>query len=125
MEVLRIDVPDGRYMVMVFLPLLPVAVLACQDLLQRALPDSPIARLSVGTAVLVLVFGLQIRSRLAHDQQFEAYATASRTTVADLADDDNLSQRDGKQLVFDRAFMDLTVEDVRRFVRMGWLGESE
>lgn len=116
--------PAGRYAAVVGLLLLPIVVLACQDLASRWLPNRPWVHAAAGMAVFVLVLGLQVRSRDVNNREILLIGQGTQGQILQLADSADLEQMDGDQRVFETTFMDLTVEDVRRLVRMGWFDEG-
>ena len=112
--------PASRYVAVVALLVSPILVLAAQQLVRHFTPVVPWQTALGGVVVFVLVLGLQVRGRNDNDREILPYGLGTRGAIFNLVDSDDLEQMDGDALVFDTAFMDLTVEDVRRLVRMGW-----
>ena len=112
--------PASRYVAVVALLVSPILVLAAQELVGRFMPAASWQTAFVGVAVFVVVLGFQVRGRNDQDREILPYGLGTRGAIFDLVDGGDLEQMDGDALVFDTAFMDLTVDGVRRLVRMGW-----
>ena len=124
MEVLQQD-PPGRYAAVVFLLLLPLAILPIAILGQKIQPLLRIPKkllyLSAVMFISLLTF-LNITLRQQFDRDFLPIAEASLDQIQKVADDPNLDSHDPEEFVFgDNPWMDLTYGDVARFVRLGWL----
>ena len=125
MEVLQQD-PPGRYAAVVFLLLLPLAILPIAILGQKIRPLLRIPKkLLYFSAVtfVSLVALLNFTLRQTFDRDFLSIAEASLYQIQNVADDPNLDSHNPEEFVFgdNNPWIDLTYGDVARFVRLGWL----
>ena len=124
MKVMQQD-PPSRYAAVVFLLLLPLAILPIAILGQKiqSLLRIP-KKLLYFCAVMFISLStfLNITLREQFDRDFLPIAEASLNQIQNAANDPNLDSRDPEEFVFgDNPWIDLTYGDVARFVRLGWL----
>jgi hypothetical protein len=117
--------PPSRYAAVVFLLLLPLAILPITILGRKiqSLLRVPKKLLYFSAVMFIsLLTFLNITLRQQFDRDFLPLAEASLDQIQNAADDPNLDSHDPEEFVFgDNPWMDLTYGDLARFVRLGWL----
>ena len=124
MEILQQD-PPGRYAAVVFLLLLPLAILPIAMLGQKIHPLLRISKKLMyfsAIAFVSLFTLLNFTLRQPEDDSYFSSAESYTTQIQSLADDPELDSLDPEEFVFgDNPWFDLTYGDIARFVRLGWL----
>jgi hypothetical protein len=125
MEVLQQD-PPGRYAAVVFLLLLPLAILPIAILGRKIQPLLRVPKKLLYFSAITfvsLVALLNFTLRQTFDRDFLSIAEASLHQIQNVADDPNLDSHNPEEFVFgdNNPWIDLTYGDVARFVRLGWL----
>ena len=117
--------PPGRYGAVVFLLLLPLAILPISIVgrkiqLLSQIPKKLLYLSAIAFASLVTLLNFTFRQPF--DDVYFPFANASMAQIQTLADDPNLDSSDPEKFVFgDNPWIDLTYGDVARLVRLGWL----
>ena len=118
--------PPGRYAAVVFLLLLPLAILPISIVgrkiqLLNQIPKKLLYFSAVTFASLVTLLNFTFRQPF--DDIYFPFANASMAQIQALADDPNLDSHNPEEFVFgdNNPWIDLTYGDVARFVRLGWL----
>ena len=124
MELLQQD-PPGRYSAVIFLLLLPLAILPITILGRKIqvilrIPKKLLFFSAIAFVSFITLLNFTLRQQF--DKNYFSITEVYIAQIETLADDPNLDSYDPEEFVFgDNPWFDLTYGDIARFVRLGWL----
>ena len=117
--------PPARYAAVVALPIIPLAVLGGQRIAVRL---TKFLRIRTRTAVVIALLSIppllfvQLSQRNDYDKDLTPFTTFNRSRVFEVADHPEEFSADQQEFVFEGNWLtDLTIGDIARFRRLGWL----